>query len=148
MTTYMQLNNSGHLVLFPPSLSAPPQRIWAREVKSPIPKIAPLPTHFFVVHDASYLASTYQAGGGCAVVNAMTGDYHLHEVDVPIFVDNSYQAEVYTAWAILCGSGSVLWGSTPAAGHLPTQNLIFRRFRRTTHTIAHKFHSCWTSVGP
>ena len=98
------------LGLLPPLPECPPKRIWAHEVKPTIPKIAPLPTHFFVVHDASYLASTYQAGGACAIVNAVTGDYHLHEVDVPIFVDNSYQAEVYTAWAVLSGSGSVLWG--------------------------------------
>ena len=63
-----------------------------------------------MVHDVSYLPSTYQAGGACAVVNAVTGDYRLHKVNVPVFVDNSYQAEVYTAWAVLCGSGSVLWG--------------------------------------
>ena len=52
------------LGLLPPLPEFPPQRIWACEVKPPIPKIAPLPTHFFVVHDASYVASTYQAGGG------------------------------------------------------------------------------------
>ena len=94
----------------PPLPEDPPKRVWVHEVKPTIPKIAPLPTHFFVVHDASYLPSTYQAGGACAVVYAVTVDYHLHEVNVPFFVDNSYQAKVYIAWAVLCGSGSVLWG--------------------------------------
>ena len=94
----------------PPLPEDPPKRVWAHQVEPTIPKIAPLPVHFFVVHDASYLSMTHQAGGACAVVNAVTGDYQLHEVDVPVFVDNSYQAEVYVAWAVLCGSGSVLWG--------------------------------------
>ena len=53
------------------------------------------------IHDASCYPVHYHTASALTVLNLLTTVYHLNPVHVPIFCNNSYQAEVYVAWVVL-----------------------------------------------
>ena len=52
-------------------------------------------------HDASWYPGHCLSGSALVVLNLVTGIYKLYPVHIPIFCNNSYQAEVYVAWVVL-----------------------------------------------
>ena len=44
-----------------------------------------------------------------AVLNVHTGHYMLHHIPIPIFCDNSYQAELYVAWVVVRARACACW---------------------------------------
>ena len=53
------------------------------------------------IHDASWFPGHHHSGGAVAVLNLDTGAYTVYPIRIPIFCNNSYQAELYVAWAVL-----------------------------------------------
>ena len=61
--------------------------------------MAPLDAVF--IQDASWFPIGRQSRGAVAVLYAATEHYTLHRIPIPIYCDNSYQAELYVAWVVL-----------------------------------------------
>ena len=69
--------------------------------------MAPLDAVF--IQDASWFASGRHPGGAVAVLNMHTNHYTWHRIVIPIFCDNSYEAELYVAWVVLRAGASAHW---------------------------------------
>ena len=67
------------------------------------------PSDTVVLQDASWFPTRRHSGGAVAILDVHTGHYTLHRIPIPIFCDNSYQAELYVAWVVLRACACAHW---------------------------------------
>ena len=65
-----------------------------------------LPTDYGMGHDALPCPRTHRCGGAIAIFCPRTLRYHAHGVHTLLRLDNSYTAELYTAWMALSAHGT------------------------------------------
>ena len=98
---------SGVLTSYPPYWHAPPPPPVGRyhAVTAAIPTLSWLPDNYGILHDASWCPRTRRCGGAVAVFFPVTLRYQVYPVTIPIWLDNAYTAELYTAWVALTARG-------------------------------------------
>ena len=74
-------------------------------VTAAVPTISRLPENFGILHDASWCPKTRRCGGAGAVFCPVTLRYQVYPVPIPLWLDNAYTAELYTAWVALTARG-------------------------------------------
>lgn len=107
---------------------------------APIPDLVlPISSpHILIFHDASFDPSTHHAAGALAVYDCIHHTTHQLPIPIPIPLDSSYQAELWTAWQTLLALTTAPCGPT----------LIHRLHRDepVTYTDCHSYISALSSA--
>ena len=77
----------------------------SRTVTATVPTFSWLPENYGILHDASWCPRTRRCGGAVAVFCPVTLRYQVYRVPIPLRLDNTYTAELYTAWVALTARG-------------------------------------------
>ena len=104
-----QAIRSGWLVRFRPTTFPVPFSNDNFALQPSIPDFSFAPLNAVFIQDASWFPSGRHSGGAVAVLDMHTNHYMLHRILIPIFCDNSYQAELYVAWVVLRARASAHW---------------------------------------
>ena len=73
------------------------------------PDFSLAPPDAVVIQDASWFPTGRHCSGAVALLDVDTSHYTLHRIPIPIFCDNSYQAELYVAWVVLRSQARARW---------------------------------------
>ena len=74
-----------------------------------LPDFSSAPPDAVFIQDAFWFPLGRHSGGAVAVLDVHTDHDELHPIPIPIFCDNSYQAELYVAWVVLRARASARW---------------------------------------
>ena len=118
------------LVPPPPLGTLPPVRR-SHAVTATVSTFSWLPENYGILHDASWCPRTRRCGAAVAVFCPVTLRYQVYPVPTPLWLDNAYTAELYTAWVALTARGpsadrafgfrSGLWRFADCTGYITAQ---------------------------
>ena len=104
-----QAIQSGWPVRFRPTVFPVPFSDAISALKPHIPDFSLAPPDAVFLQDASWFPTWRHSGGAVAVLDVHTGHYTLHRIPIPIFCDNSYQAQLYVAWVVPRAHACACW---------------------------------------
>ena len=104
-----QAIRSGWPVRFRPTTFPIPFSDDVSALQPVLPNFSSVPSDAVFIQDASWFLSGRHSGGVVAVLDVHTDHFELHRIPIPIFCDNSYQAELYVAWVVLRARASARW---------------------------------------